>query len=152
MALMRYRHRNRWPLGELKLWDEWDRLFDFPTTLIPFRRLGTIETMSPAVELYEEGDNLVLKAELPGLNKDEIEITMDDSVLTIKGEKKEETEKKGKEYYRMERVYGKFFRTIELPETIDSEKIKGTYKNGVLEVTLPKKEEAKPKEIKVEVK
>ena len=110
-----------------------------------------MEITAPTVDLYEEKDDIVVKAELPGMEKDNIEINLTDDRLTIKGEKKKEKEIKKENYYRSERAYGSFVRTLELPREVQSDKVKATFKNGVLEVRLPKTEEAKKKETKVKV-
>lgn len=106
---------------------------------------------APAVDLYEEKDDLVLKAEIPGLNKDEIDVTVSGSTLTIKGEKKKEEEIKEKDYYRCERSFGAFSRVIELPVDIKTDGVKATFKNGLLEVRMPKTEEAKNNVVHVKV-
>jgi HSP20 family protein len=93
----------------------------------------------------------VVKAELPGMEKDNIEVNISDHFLTIRGEKKKEEETKEKDYYRSERSYGSFLRTVELPKDIHADKVKASFNNGVLEVRMPKTEEAKKKEIKVKV-
>jgi HSP20 family protein len=114
---------------------------------------GSLATREPNLDLdlYEEKDQIVVKAELPGLTKDDIHISISDNVLTIKGEKKKEEEDSGKDYYRSERVYGAFIRSLPLPAEINPDKVQATFKNGVLEIRLPKSEEAKKKEIKVRV-
>lgn len=109
------------------------------------------ELTAPAVDLYEEKDEIVVKAELPGIDKDNIEVNLTDHTLTIKGEKKKEEETKEEAYYRAERSYGAFLRTLELPKDVHADKVKATFKNGVLEVRLPKTEAAKAKEVKVRV-
>jgi HSP20 family protein len=109
------------------------------------------ELIAPALDLYEEKDDIVVKAEIPGIDKNNIEVNLADHTLTIKGEKKKEEETKEENYYRSERSYGAFLRTIELPKEVHADKVKATFKNGVLEVRLPKTEEAKAKEVKVKV-
>ena len=104
-----------------------------------------------AVDLYEDKDEIVVKAELPGMNKDNIEVNLTDHTLTIKGEKKKEEETKQENYYRSERSYGSFVRTLELPKEVYTDKVKANFKNGILEVRLPKTEEAKVNEIKIKV-
>jgi HSP20 family protein len=106
---------------------------------------------APAVDLYEEKDDIVVKAELPGMEKDNIKATLSDNRLTIKGEKKQEEEVKKEGYYRSERSYGSFVRTLELPREVQTDKVKAAFKNGILEIRLPKTEEAKKKETKVKV-
>jgi HSP20 family protein len=93
----------------------------------------------------------VVTAELPGIDKDNISVNLTDHTLTIKGEKKKEEEIKEENYYRSERSYGSFLRTLELPRDVHADKVKASFKNGVLEVRLPKTEEAKAKEVKVKV-
>ncbi|NOY64123.1 MAG: Hsp20/alpha crystallin family protein [Nitrospirae bacterium] len=105
----------------------------------------------PNIELYDRKNEIVLKVEIPGVDKKDIDLTITENALTIKGELKKEEEVKEEDYYAAEIRYGTFSRTIPLPVEVDSEKAKATYKNGILEIVLPKKEEAKPKEIKVEV-
>ena len=100
---------------------------------------------------YENGDNLVLKAELPGINPDDVEIRVEDNTLYLKGERKFEKEVKEQNYHRVERSYGTFTRTFSLPNSVDADKVAANYKDGVLTLTMPKKEEAKPKTIKINV-
>jgi HSP20 family protein len=109
------------------------------------------DVRAPAVDLFEEKDDIVVKAELPGMDKDNIEVKLSDSTLTIKGEKKKEEEVKEENYYRSERTHGSFVRNVELPKAVHADKVKATFKNGILEVRIPKTEEAKAKEIKVKV-
>jgi len=104
------------------------------------------------VDIYETGESVVVKAELPGLTKEQVGIEVKDGVLTLKGERKVEKEVKEENYHRIERAYGTFQRSFSLPATVDQEKISAVLKEGVLEVTLPKKEQAKPKQINVSVK
>ena len=108
-------------------------------------------TWAPPVDIYENGDNLVLKAELPGVNPDEVEIRVEDNTLYLKGERKFEKDVKEQNYHRVERSYGTFTRTFSLPNSIDADKVAANYKDGVLTLTMPKKEEAKPKTIKINV-
>ena len=110
-----------------------------------------LDFTAPAVDLYEEKDDIVVKVELPGMDKENIEVNLTDHTLTIKGEKKKEAETKEKDYYRSERSYGAFLRTLELPKEVHADKVKANFKNGILEVRLPKTEEAKAKEVKVKV-
>ena len=115
-----------------------------------FRTEG-MEINVPVVDLFEEKDDIVVKAELPGLDKDNLEVNLTDHTLTIKGEKKKEEEMKEENYYRSERSHGSFLRTLELPKDVHADKVKARFKNGILEVRLPKTEAAKRKEIKVKV-
>ena len=125
-----------------------------PSLLDSFRDILDLQTETawfPAVDAYEDKEKLVIKADLPGLKQSEIDVSVEDGVLTIKGEKKKENEVKEKNYYHLERAYGSFERRFTLPTNVDTSKIKANYKEGVLELALTKKEEAKPKQIKVDV-
>jgi HSP20 family protein len=106
----------------------------------------------PAVDIYQNGDHeLVLKAELPDMTREDIDITVDNGALTIKGEKKFAADAKEEHFHRIERRYGSFSRSFSLPRTVDTGKVAAEYKNGVLTVRLPLREEAKPRQIKVDV-
>lgn len=107
---------------------------------------------TPAVDVVENPDAYVLNAELPGLNKDEVKITLENNILSIRGEKKNEMEKKEGNYHRVERSYGLFERSFTIPGSIKSNDIDAQFKDGVLTLTLPKAEESKPKLIDVKVK
>jgi len=106
----------------------------------------------PAVDVAEQENEFLVKVELPGVNKDDVKITLQNNVLTVKGEKKQEKEAKGVDYHRVERSYGSFCRSFTLPSTVKADRIDASYKDGILSVTLPKAEEAKPKQIEVKVK
>lgn len=114
-------------------------------------RTGELDIGTPAVDVFEEKDDIVVKAEIPGMDKENIEVNLTDHILTIKGEKRKEEEVKEENYYRSERSYGAFLRSVELPKEVHGDKVKASFKNGVLEVRMPKTEEAKAKEIKVKV-
>jgi HSP20 family protein len=114
-------------------------------------RTNELEVTAPAVDIFEEKEDIVVKAELPGMEKENIEVNLADHTLTIKGEKKKEEEVKEENYYRSERSYGTFLRTVELPKDVRADKVKASFKNGILEVRMPKTEEAKAKEVKVKV-
>jgi HSP20 family protein len=101
--------------------------------------------------VYEKGNEVVVKAELPGLSKDDIEVNLTESTLTVKGEKKQEEEVKHQDYYHYERSVGAFSRRIELPTTVKADEATASFKDGVLEVRLPKSEEAKRRVVKVQV-
>jgi HSP20 family protein len=105
----------------------------------------------PSLDVAETKNDLVVKAEVPGMDAKNIDISLSDGMLTIKGEKKEEKEEKEADYHLVERSYGAFTRSIRLPAEVQGDKINATYKNGVLKITLPKSEEAKKKEIKIKV-
>ncbi len=107
---------------------------------------------APAVDIYETDNAIILEAELPGVNEKDIDVKVEDNILTVKGERKIENERKEENYYRMERYYGTFQRSFTLPSNIETNKIKADYKKGILKVEMPKKEQAKPKQIKIEVK
>jgi HSP20 family protein len=105
----------------------------------------------PAIDIFDKKDAIVVKAEMPGVDKKDVAISITENEMTIKGEVKREQEVNEKDYYHSERSYGTFSRTIGLPSSIDKLKVKAAYKDGILEITLPKSEEAKPKEIKLEI-
>ena len=107
---------------------------------------------SPAADVAENESEFVVKIELPGVPKDDIRITMQDNVLTVAGEKKHEKESKGSDYHRTELSYGAFQRSFTLPAIVKADNIEASYNDGILQITLPKAEEAKPKQIEVKVK
>ena len=106
----------------------------------------------PPVDIYEDENSVVIKAELPGVDQKEIDIRIEDNTLTLRGERKHSQDVKKENYHRVERFYGTFQRSFSLPHTIDQEHVKATCEQGVLTITLPKREEKKPKQISVEVK
>lgn len=106
----------------------------------------------PVVDIFETKDNLVLLAELPGMDKKDISINIENNTLTLSGERTFDQEVKKENYHRIERAYGSFSRSFSLPATISKDKVEARYENGVLEVYLPKSEESKPREIEVRVK
>jgi HSP20 family protein len=114
-------------------------------------RADDMEVKPPIVDVFEEKDDIVVKAELPGMEKDNIDVNLTDHRLTIKGEKKKEDEIKEENYYRAERSYGSFLRTLDLPKDVRADKVKASFKNGILEIRMPKTEEARTKEVKVKV-
>ena len=111
----------------------------------------TTTTFAPAVDVYEDEHNVTLKIEVPGIDEKDIDVRIENNVLTVHGERKFEKEEKEENFRRVERQYGSFTRTFTLPNTVDSEKVSANYEKGILKVTLPKKAEAKPKQIKVNV-
>ena len=130
------------PTGALLFQDAVNRLFSEPAT----------RPWAPAVDVLETENELVLKADLPDVVLKDIDIQIEHGTLSVKGERKfEKVEGKGTGYHRIERSYGQFQRFFTLPDTVDTEKVKADYKNGVLTVTLPKMEVAKPKTIKIDV-
>ena len=141
-----------WPrFGRLTdLRDEIDRLFD--GTLAEFAQgSNLLSGWTPAFDVYEDKDNFTVVAELPGMKKENIEVSLHDGSLSVSGERKSESKRDDTEVYRTERFFGRFQRTISLPTAVAADKIKAQYKDGILTVTLPKTEEAKPKQIDVAV-
>ena len=110
-----------------------------------------LTTWSPAVDIYEGQNELVVKAELPEVKPDELDIRVENNILTIRGERKFEKKVDEKNYLRVERAYGSFARSFSLANTVNTEAIKAEYRDGVLTLSIPKREEAKPKQIKVNV-
>jgi HSP20 family protein len=104
---------------------------------------------TPPVDIFERQDHLVIRAEVPGVQKEDMDVRIENGVLTLHGERKQETDVKEESAHRMERVYGAFTRSFSLPTTVDAAKVTATYKDGVLEVTVPKAETAKPKCIEI---
>ena len=107
---------------------------------------------TPSVDVHETDKDILIDAELPGIDKKDIKVEVKNNVLSISGERKQEKKVEDSEYYRVESHYGKFERTFGLPDTISTDKVSATYKNGVLKITLPKTEKALPKEISIDVK
>jgi HSP20 family protein len=107
---------------------------------------------TPAVDIYENNDFVVVKAELPGVEKDRISVEVKEGILTLRGERGFDKELKKESYHRIERSYGSFQRSFSLPVSVDQEKVTARFQNGVLEVQLPKKDQVKPKQIEVDVK
>mgnify|MGYP003572300052 FL=1 len=140
------------PFDELTtLRREMDSLWDRFLPGTPFHeRLGTHEWL-PTIDLKETKDKLVVKAELPGLEAKDVELTITEDILTIRGEKKEEKEEKDEHRYFVERYHGAFERKIKLPTLVKTDKIDATFDKGILTINLPKSEEAKKKEIKIKV-
>ena len=130
--------------------DEIDRLFDSPLAELT-RGSQLLSGWTPAIDVFEDKDNVYVKAELPGMKKEEIEVSLHDGTLSISGERKVENKVQDSEVYRAERFFGRFQRTVTLPSAVASEKVKAQYTDGILTITLPKTEEAKPKQINVNV-
>jgi HSP20 family protein len=141
-----------WPsFGRLAdLRDEIDRLFESPLSELT-RTSQLLSGWTPALDVYENKDNFVVKAELPGMKKEDIEVSLHDGSLSISGERQAESKHAEGEVYRAERFFGRFQRTVTLPTTVAADKVKAAYNDGVLTITLPKTEEAKPKKIDVSV-
>jgi len=150
----------RWQRPELSTWpgfgrltnlrDEIDRLFETPLAELA-RTSQLLSGWTPALDVYEDKDNVYVRAELPGMRKEDIEVSVHNGSLSLSGERKTEDKFKDAETYRAERFFGRFQRTVTLPTPIAVDKIKAQYKDGILTVTLPKTEEAKPKHIDVSV-
>jgi HSP20 family protein len=109
----------------------------------------TAGTFVPPVDVYEDEHNLVLKLEVPGVNEEDLNVSVENDTLTIQGERKFEKEEKEENFHRIERRYGSFTRTFKLPNTVDTDKVEAGYEKGILKITLAKRAEAKPKQIKV---
>lgn len=149
MALVRRR-----PFRDLvSIQDEVNRLYNDFFGRVPsmFDTELSRSEWTPSVDISETKDEIVVKTEVPGMNKDDIKITLQDNVLTLRGERKQEKEEKETNFHRMERCYGSFTRSFNLPTVVQADKIKATYKDGILNVTLPKAEEVKPKQIPIEI-
>jgi len=150
----------RWQRPELAAWaslgrltdlrDEIDRLFEMPLAGLA-RGSQLLSVWTPGIDLYEDKDNLYLKAELPGMKREQIEVSLHEGVLSISGERKSESNCPEAEVHRAERFFGRFQRTVTLPAPVSADKVKAQYKDGILTITLPKTEEAKPKQIDVHV-
>ncbi len=129
-----------------------ERMFDWSPLHKSFlSRLGEERLWSPAIEIQDKKDHIVVKAELPGVDKKDIKISIENDVLSIKGETRKEQEEKTKEHYYSEITYGKFYRTIPLPVPVQEKKAKATYKDGILTITLPKKEPTETKGVEIEI-
>jgi len=148
--------RTEQPRSLQTLWD-FDTLFDDylrkPVSVfgLPRLRFPEMESVTPSVDIYEEKGDVVVKAELPGIDKEDIDITATEDTITIAGEKKKEEETKKSDYYRWECSHGSFNRTFSLPAEIQTDRVKTKFKDGILEIRLPKTEESKKKERKVKV-
>jgi len=140
------RRREDWgPLGRLR--DRLDQLFDYPT----WQESPFFEGWSPSVDIREDKDKLIVEAELPGMKKEDIDVSIHQNALVLSGERKCEEESREGDLYRCERYYGRFNRSINPPFAVDATKVQASYRDGVLRVTLPKSESAKPKQIEVKV-
>ena len=142
----------RWdPARELdSLQSEMNRLFDgFFGTGSTTRNGASLRRWIPSMDLVESGDELVLRADLPGMTEDDVAIEIKDNVLTISGERRSENEEKGESFYRAERAFGRFSRSLTLPEGVSPDAVKANFKNGVLEVRVPKPEERKPHRVAI---
>jgi HSP20 family protein len=153
MNIIRYQNQGRPDLAHAfdrfaALRGELDGLFDNSFGPV-FRTARSSSRWTPALDVYQDKDQFTVVAELPGLKKEDIELSLQDGVLTVSGERKQE--KTSEEGYRNERFFGRFQRNVTLPTGVDGNKVKATYEDGILKVVLPKAEEAKPKKIDVSV-
>jgi HSP20 family protein len=141
----------RWdPFRELStLQDRMNRLFQ--ESMGPHEQGLATPGFTPPVDIYEDEHNINIRVEVPGIEQKDIDVQVENNTLTIRGERKFEKDQKEENFHRIERRYGSFMRSFTLPNTVDTEKVSANYENGVLEITLPKRAEAKPKQIKVNV-
>jgi HSP20 family protein len=140
----------RWdPVRELdSLQGDMNRLFDRFFEARPANGRA-VRRWIPAMDLVETGDHLVLRADLPGMSEDDVDIEIKDGVLTVSGERKAEHEEKGEGFHRVERSFGSFSRSLSLPDGVDAEKVEANFSDGVLEVRVPKPEETKPTRVQI---
>ena len=143
---------SRWdPFRDLNvLQDRMNRLFDDAGRGWRGDESAATTTWSPAVDIFETENEIVVKAELPGVDRKDISLNLENNVLTLKGERKFEKETKEENYHRIERAYGGFSRAFSIPATVDEEKIRADYQHGILRIALPKKEQVRPKQIRIE--
>jgi HSP20 family protein len=140
-------------------WDPWreiDDMFDRYTRAVGQPRTGSQEVIAtgdwaPRVDIAETDKAFVIKVEIPEVNKEDVKVTVDNGVLTIRGERKQEKEEKGKRFHRVERHYGSFTRSFTLPDNVDETNVKASFKDGMLNLQIQKTEEVKPKAIEVKV-
>ncbi len=135
--------------GISTLQDQFNRLFN--ESLRNHSEESALTTWAPAVDIYETPNELVVKADLPDVNEKDIDVRVENNLLTIRGERKFEKSVSEENFLRVERTYGSFSRSFSLPNTLNAEAIAADYKNGVLTITLPKREETKPRQVKVTV-
>jgi HSP20 family protein len=153
MAITRWR-----PFRDvLSIQDEMNRLFDdffgrSPGSIGPISKQEWTEGVwTPSVDVSESKDNVIINVEIPGMSKDDVKVSVQDNVLTLSGERKQEKEEKDTSYHRIERSYGSFSRSFTLPTSVQPDKVKASYKDGILKIVLPKSEEVKPKQILISV-
>jgi len=134
----------------LMKWDPFRELLTMQQRML--RTVGPEEadtTWSPAVDIFEKGEDLVIRAELPGIEKDAIEVRVENDTLTLSGSRERDSELQDEHVYRLERVHGSFERSFRLPKSVDASRIEAEFKNGVLQVKLPKAEEARPRKVEI---
>jgi HSP20 family protein len=129
--------------------DKMNRLFEDAVTQRGEEKELVASSWAPAVDIYEDESQLVLTAEIPGLSEKDVEIKIEDNVLSIQGERKLEKETREENYHRIERAYGSFYRSFTLPNYVDEDKIRAEHENGVVKITMPKKAELKPRKVKI---
>lgn len=150
-------HRNPPPLSPIRELDDIRRRLDEdivrPVMRAVWERLPEeARSWSPPIDIFEKADTLIVKADIPGVKEQNIDVSASEDNLTIKGERAEENDVKGEDYYRNELTYGSFFRSIELPFSVDTKSIEAVYEEGVLRVTLQRAGGAKPKKVSIQVK
>ena len=152
MTLVRWRPRREWdPFALMEnLQSQINRVFN--SSLTDWPGLSGWGTSSPSVDVYQDKDNVIVTAEVPGLAEKDVDLAITGNTITLKGEKKHKSEVKEEDYQRVERSYGSFQRVVDLPVEVNAEKAKAKLSNGVLTVTLPKSEAVKPKQITIDVK
>jgi HSP20 family protein len=144
MAIVRWTPNRHW----MSLQEEMNRLFD---DFSGPSQTADETVWAPRVDISETKDDIIVKAELPGVSPESINVDIVNNTLTVQGEKTKDDTVEGENFYRVERIYGKFMRSFSLPQRVKADEVKARYKDGILFVTIPKAEEAKPREIKVEV-
>jgi HSP20 family protein len=145
MALVKWE-----PLREIEdMFDRYTRAMGLPSS--GGQELITSGDWSPRVDISETENEFAIKAEIPDVKKEDVKVSVDNGVLTIHGEKKQEKEEKGKKFHRVERYYGSFSRSFTLPDNVDATKVKATFKDGMLNLQMPKTAEAKPKALEVKI-
>jgi len=144
MNIIRYKN------PELTTWPPFDRLSSLRSILDSAFQLPSYpQGWTPALDVFEDEENVSVQIEVPGMNKDDFDISLQDDVLTVSGERKSETSKREAESFRSERRFGTFSRSVTLPSPVKEEAVKAAYHDGILTITLPKAEEAKPRKIQV---
>ena len=150
MKLTRFQRPDIWNWSGFdqltSLRDEINRFFESPLTN---GGSDVFNAWAPALDVYEDKDNLIVRAEIPGMKKEDLEISLHDNVVTVSGERKHEKKYEGGQTSREERFFGRFTRSMKLPKQVDANRVKANYKDGILTVTLPKSEEAKPRQIQI---
>lgn len=146
MAVVRWKD----PFAEMtKVQETVNRLFEEAFSPAPAREGTWTRSWEPAVDIFETDDAILLKVEVPGIGKEQVSIEVKDGMLTLSGERKFEKEVNEEQYHRVERSYGAFHRTFTLPSSVDADRVEASLRDGVLEIRLPKREEAKPRQIAV---